>query len=398
MFRHRPSPRVRLPAAPLLVGAGALWSLLWLPRLLQGRWHFGVLREGHGGSSQVGLLLDAAPWLAEPQRLEAATGRTRLSLLIRADDAQRFPAGVRELADAGHELVLRAASGQAIARQRRALEDCAGTAVTLVLPAAYWPWTLRHLRRAGLRAVQPGLSGPLPALLEETEPGGLLNLSSLESPELSSLLATLGERDYKPSPLGALEGLRTETLRGLLQRIYRRVFDQAFDRQHHILKLTQRARALFRISRRPYDGPVLQGERTYLPGTPAAELHIHSKRLVALAERSALTGLRAVQSSLYDVAKVLDEQEAYQDVQIVYALTIFAEVLTPLGFHSQPLDNPRTARIMAFFMNLLRVLYGAKNTDRRVILPQIIWMTRQELLTRYTRPARKVAAKKTAEQ
>ncbi|GGR25927.1 YkoP family protein [Deinococcus ruber] len=377
---------------PLLLGAGTLWALLWLPRLLQGRWHFGVLREGHGGSSQAGLLLGAAPWLAHPERLKTATGRTRLSLLVRAADAQRFPAGVRELADAGHELVLLAASGQPLAQQRRTLEDRAGTSVTLVLPAAYWPWTLRQLNRAGLRAVQPGLSGPLTALLEGAEPGSVLNLSALDGSDLSTLLTTLKEREYKPGPLGVLEGLRTETLRGLLQRIYRRVFDQAFDRQHHILKLTQRARALFRISRRPYDGPVLQGERTYLPGTPAAELHIHSKRLVALAERSALTGLRAVQSSLYDVAKVLAEQEAYQDVQIIYALTIFAEVLTPLGFHSQPLDNPRTARIMAFFMNLLRVLYGAKNTDRRVILPQIIWMTREELLARYTRPARKHGA------
>ena len=144
------------------------------------------------------------------------------------------------------------------------------------------------------------------------------------------------------------------------------------------------------MSRRPYDGPVLtaaDGTR-FLPGAAATELHIHSKRLVALAERSALTGLRAVQGSLYDVAALLTGNPEYREVQVIYALTIFGEVLTPLGFHAQPLDDPRTARVMAFFMNLLRVLYGAKNTGNRVILPQIVWMTRQELLGRYSRPAK----------
>ena len=153
-------------------------------------------------------------------------------------------------------------------------------------------------------------------------------------PAWTELLGTLRARDYRPGPLGTLEGLRTETLRGLLQRAYRRVFDASFDRQHRTLKLTQRARGLFRVSRRPYDGPVLtaaDGTR-FPPGAAATELHIHSKRLVALAERSALTGLRAVQGSLYDVAALLTGNPEYHEVQVVYALTIFGEVLTPLGF------------------------------------------------------------------
>ncbi|WP_425146465.1 YkoP family protein [Deinococcus sp.] len=367
--------------------AAGLWSLL--PPLLQGRWQIGVLREGQGGSSQVGLLLSAGRWLRQPEALQRAVEGTRLSLLIRAGEAARFPAAVQALSEDGHEWVLLATPG-ALAAQRSVLERLSEQPPRLTVPlGGYWPWTLPLLRRAGMQALGGGRSGPLQTLLDGAEPGSILALDALDAEQLSQLLATLRAREYRPGPVGALEGLRSETLRGLLQRGYRRIFDAGFDRRHAILPLTQRARGLFRVSRQAYSGPALQGNPNYSPGMPAAELHIHSKRLVALAERSALTGLRAVQTSLYDVAKVLAEHPDYQDAQLIYALTIFAEVLTPLGFHSQPLNNPRTARVMAFFMNLLRVLYGAKNTDRRVILPQIIWMTRAELLERYQRPARR---------
>ncbi|MGI8747665.1 MAG: YkoP family protein, partial [Deinococcus sp.] len=248
---------------------------------------------------------------------------------------------------------------------------------------------LPTLRRAGLRAVWRGLEGPPGALLDGAEAGGLLSLDRVSVAELPPLLATLWERGYRPGPVGELDGLRSETARGLLQRLWRAGVDDRFDRAHRVLRLTERARGLFRISRRSYPSPGLPlappGGPPFPPGTPAAELHIHSKRLVALAELSALTAYRAFGESLRDVAAALQEREDYREVELVWALTLFHEVLPPLGFGLQALENPRRARLTAFFMNLLRVLYGAKNTGGRMIVPQLAWMSRGALLERYGR-------------
>ena len=83
------------------------------------------------------------------------------------------------------------------------------------------------------------------------------------------------------------------------------------------------------------------------------------------------------------LAQALEERAEFRDVQFVYALTIFAGVLGPMGFQSQALPDVRQARVMAIFFNLLRVLYGAKNTDSQQLLPAVIWMSRSTLLARY---------------
>ena len=376
----------------------ALWS--WLPDLLHGRAQFGVLREGQGGQTAIGLSLSLPgpahinpahtdPARIDPDLLRALEG-TPISLLVGVgagphDRSSGLSGQLAALSAAGHQLGLIAGSSRSLKRDREALEQQSGQAVTLTRPLRYHPLTLPHVRRAGLRAIWTGRPGNPQALLARAEPGGLLNLDGLQAAEVRLLLAGLRERGYQPVPVGQLKGLRTETLRGLLQRLYRHLVDARFDRAHNSVALTQRPRGLFRISRRPYAGPVLtlpDGSQ-FVEGAPAAELHIYSKRLVALAELSALTGLRGVQNSLYDVAQALEERPEFRDVQLIYALTIFAGVLGPMGFQSQALADVRQARIMAVFFNLLRVLYGAKNTDSQVLLPAVIWMSRESLLARY---------------
>ncbi len=380
-------------AAALGFVFAAVWR--WLPQLLHGRAQFGVLREGQGGQTAIGLSLslpapactDAAP--IDPDLLRALEG-TPISLLVGAaaapgDRSGVFSGQLAALSAAGHQLGLLAGSSRRLRQDREALERQSGQAVTLTRPSRYHPLTLPRVRRAGLRAIWTGRPGTPQALLDGAEPGGVLNLDGLSAAEVRWLLAGLWERGYQPVPVGELKGLRSETLRGLLQRLYRRLIDARFDRAHHSVALTQRPRGLFRISRRPYAGPLLtlpDGSQ-FVEGAPAAELHIYSKRLVALAELSALTGLRGVQNSLHDVAQALEERPEFRDVQLIYALTIFAGVLGPMGFRSQALPDARQARVMAVFFNLLRVLYGAKNTDSQQLLPAVIWMSRSELLARY---------------
>ncbi len=376
-FPALPGRRTSRTAALWLLGGG-LGVLAWkaLPALLLGRLQFGVLREGQGGQIAIGLSLSGTPG---PEVL-AALDATPITVFVPADSAL-----VTDLSAAGHEVGLLARSSRDLAAGRARLTDLSGCDVGLLRSARFHLLTLLRVRQAGLRAVWPGRPGTVENLLANAEPGGLLDLTGLSATHIAELLARLRERGYQPGPVGALKGLRTETLRGLAQRLYRRVFDQHFDRRHGTVALTQRPRGLFRISRRGYDGPplTLPGGDRFEPGTPAAELHIYSKRLVALAELSALTGLRGVQSSLYDVAQALEERLEFREVRLIYALTIFGGVLGTMGFQTEPLHDPRQARIMAVFFNLLRVLYGAKNTDSQVLLPGVIWMSREQLLERY---------------
>lgn len=389
LFRNPPPPRARA----LLTGLGCGLLARLLPHVLHGRAHFWVLREGQGGRPGLGLGLSAG---ADPEgladQLEALAG-VRATFYLRGELTRTHPHLAQRIAEAGHELGLSGTAGRrsdaaSLRRDREELERLGGRPVSLWrLERPITPWTLPTLRRAGLRAVWRGLEGPPAVLLDGAEPGGLLSLDGVSLAELPDLLATLRVRGYRPLPVGELDGLRSETLRGLLQRLWRAGVDDRFDRAHRVLKLTARARGLFRISRRPYPfpghPPALPGGPPFPPGTPAAELHIHSKRLVALAELSALTAYRAFGESLRDVAAALQGREDYREVKLVWALTLFHEVLPPLGFGLQALENPRQARVTAFFMNLLRLLYGAKNSGGRGIVPQLAWISRGALLERY---------------
>ncbi|WP_407569697.1 YkoP family protein [Deinococcus altitudinis] len=382
-----PPARSPFTRCALLLGA-AVWALWKAPGLLQGLAQFGVLREGQGGQVANGLSLRVVQ-APDPDVLDALEG-TPVTLFLAPPQISQAAA----LRAAGHELGLLAASSRTLKTDRDRLEAHTGAPVDLVSVDRYHPLTLPRIRRAGLRAVWGGPTGGVAELLDLAEPGGLLDLSGLNAGQISTLLTELRSRGYQPGPIGRLKGLRGETLRGLLQRLYRRFIDARFDRNHQSVALTQRPRALFRISRRPYEGPplTLPDGRQFVTGAPAAELHIYSKRLVALAELSALTGLRGVQNSLHDVATALQEREDFQDVQFIYALTIFGGVLGAMGFRTEPLPDRRQARIMAVFFNLLRVLYGAKNTDSQVLLPAVIWMDRDALVARYGQPPRKAGA------
>ncbi len=384
----RPS-RSLVTRCALLLGA-AFWALWKGPGLIQGRAQFGVLREGQGGQVAIGLSLCITQ--APDRELLNALAATPVTVFLAPSQSSQ----AAELRAAGHELGLLAASSRTLKADRDRLkaqadEPQAGRLVSLVSASHYHLLTLPRVHRAGLRAVWRGPTGDVSELLGLAEPGGLLDLSTLNATQVGTLLTELRHWGYQPGPVGNLKGLRGETLRGLLQRLYRRFIDARFDRNHHSVALTQRPRALFRISRRPYAGPplTLPDGRQFVTGMPAAELHIYSKRLVALAELSALTGLRGVQHSLHDVATALQEREDFQDVQFIYALTIFGGVLGAMGFRTEPLPDRRQARIMAVFFNLLRVLYGAKNTDSQVLLPGVIWMDREALLARYGQPGQK---------
>ena len=64
-----------------------------------------------------------------------------------------------------------------------------------------------------------------------------------------------------------------------------------------------------------------------------------------------------------------------------------AELFEAFAQARQPLTLSELARalgaLQSSIFNLLRVLYGAKNTDSQQLLPAVIWMSRSTLLARY---------------
>ncbi|WP_233554843.1 YkoP family protein [Deinococcus cavernae] len=68
------------------------------------------------------------------------------------------------------------------------------------------------------------------------------------------------------------------------------------------------------------------------PGTPTAELHLNSTRLVGLASRNLTATYKAYQRSLRDVAQALQTHPELQGAQAVFAVTLFHGPLAKAGF------------------------------------------------------------------
>ncbi|MEW6422703.1 MAG: Sectered polysaccharide deacetylase, partial [Deinococcota bacterium] len=212
---------------------------------------------------------------------------------------------------------------------------------------------------------------PLPS--PTPEPG--LTLRVLPG-ELFQVLPRLRRRGYRPVPVRELPELRPATPRDLGLHVYRRLVDDRFERAHGVLPLTERADAVMRVAARPAPAAL-----PFPPGTPAAELHLHSLRLVGLAQRSPLTGYRAYQRSLRDVARVLRERPELQDAQVVFAVTLFHRPLEQSGFTLLPLP-PLQAWAYGLGFRLMRRVYGTAAAPSET-QPRLAWMVREAFLARH---------------
>ncbi|ADV66254.1 YkoP family protein [Deinococcus maricopensis] len=358
---------MRRRTLPLLLTALAAVTL---PRLLHGPLGLGVVQGGHGGKSELALTFNGVPGTNLLAVLRAAN--VPATFFLKREEAH--PELLAHLRAEGHQVALRGGTW------RYAPMD----GVTHVRPDGYTPLTVAHARRAHLTPTTPGVRVTSAAhALDRAEPGAVLTLP-LDPTGLADTLQELRARGYTLHTVDALYGPRRGTPRAAVLRAWRATVDARFDRQKNLTPLTTRARALFRLGAAPYEGPsTVNAEGRLLPhGAPGAELHLHNGRFVAVADLSAITALRAIRDSLRDVAHAVQTDPRYADTQVVWALTLFHDVLGPLGFTSADMADPRQARLFAFGMDALRRLYGARATGR-TILPKYIVMDRQTLLERY---------------
>ncbi|UBV43194.1 Sectered polysaccharide deacetylase [Deinococcus taeanensis] len=322
-----------------------------------GAW--GAWQGGHPGDPRVGLSIpvrDAATLSAVLETLAGAG--VRATLLLSPTLASTCGPLLR--AHPEHEV-----GGHGRPDGVAALEVSAGQ------PVRTWS-TPEHL--TGLRALGRRGLHALPVAPPAAAPGALLQVPP---EQLAGRLADLKRLGYRPVPVRDVPDLRPGTGRDLLLRGYTRLVEDRFARQHRVIDLAQRADAVMRVA--PLDHA--PAPLPLPPGTPTAELHLHSPRIVGLASRGALGAYRAYLRSLRDVGAALQQRPELLGAQAVFAVTLFHGPLEQAGFTLLDLP-PARARLYGLGFRLLRVAYGTTRSPSQDT-PKMAWLPREEFLARY---------------
>ena len=354
-------------------------SPLWPPLLRAGA--FGGLHGGHPGDPALGLTVPAD----SPRHLRAAldalaAARTRATLLVPPALATQAPDELRAATLAGHEIAgfgpppessgLGLGSPEIGSAGLALLEAVAGQPVTA------WALDGGALSGAALRRLWAWGVAPLPAPLDEPRPGAVVRAGPAE---LGAFLPAVRALSYRPGPVRALPELRAGTPRDLAAALYSAVVEDRYARQEGVIDLSQRADAVMRVA--PLDHA--PAPLPLAPGTPTAELHLNSARLVGLASRSLLGTYRAYQRSLKDVGAALRERPELAPAQAVFAVTLFHGPLEKSGFTLLELP-PLRARWYGLGFRLVRAAYGTTRTPSDgQAWPKMAWMPRDAFLDRY---------------
>ncbi|THF86235.1 Sectered polysaccharide deacetylase [Deinococcus sp. KSM4-11] len=322
---------------------------------------YGAWQGGTGGP-EIGLTLpvDDLPTL---ERVLATLGSTRATLIIPAAQAAAWTDALHRATRAGHEV-----AGAGPPTPLGALDIAVGQ------PVQSWDATTLNLSHRDLRTLRDRGVNPLPVPGEQAQPGRTLRI---QPEDLTTTLADLKARGYRPLPVRDLPGLRRATLRDLLVYTYGQTVEANFTQAHHVIDLTSRPDAVMRVAPLP-DAPA----PLPLPrNTPTAELHLDSARLVSLATRSQLGTYRAYQRSLKDVGVALRERPELAAAQAVFAVTLFYGPLEQAGFTLLDLP-PARARLYGLGFRVLRLVHGTVRPPS-VKAPKMAWMPREEFVRRF---------------
>jgi len=167
-----------------------------------------------------------------------------------------------------------------------------------------------------------------------------------------------------------------------------------FARTYHVLIVN----AIFRVHKTHWE----HGERRDLDtgqilirnSAPAIDLHFHNDTLVAVSgandNRALIRVLRMTRHGFQDIARLLMYHPAYQDTEVVAAVTLMNRGIELLGFHVEDLPNTFRKRWLQLYMRFLLGMYHPEGFRRlhqghRSLTLKLVWMSRQELLDLYGR-------------
>jgi hypothetical protein len=321
---------------------------------------YGALRGGHPGHPELGLSVP----VQTGSELALALNRLaeldqRATLLVPPALAAEHSALLAAAAEAGHQL-----AGFGSLSSPLTLDLLTGGQLQAwALDAPTLP-ELARLRRLDLAL--------LPVPRPSPEPGAVMRLS----PRALDTALQWRALGYRLMPVRELRELRAATPRDLAIHAYRERVDARFAQAHGVVDLALRADAVMRVAAHPSPAGL-----PYPAGSPGAELHLHSAKLVGLASRSSLVAYRAFQRSLRDVGAALNTRPELQGAQVVYAATLFLGPLTRNGFELVPLP-PLRARLYGAGFHFLRMLYGS-HSELAAPEAQLAWMARSDFLARF---------------
>ena len=370
----------------------------------------GVYRRGSGQKPEVALTFDDGPDPdVTPQILEALEDvGVRGTFFVLGEQVRKHPELTRQMLERGHELGLHGNTHRAawfrtpkgtledMQKGLDALLEVTGQKPRFFRPAhgVYTAATWLGLKLTGLEAAGWTIEAHdwhtaftpqdvLERILTFLEPGGVVVMhdASMGAKNCVQVLPELLERmvkhGYQAKTLSQMHGLRMGGFKDVMQRLST-AQDRAWDRKNNIDSLTQHSGGLLRIGLGRFPG----ASGSSVPaGTPYAEFHLHSPRLVGLAEKP-MTALRQFKFSLSEVAHALEQNPRYQGVEGIYAVTFYAGILKSLGFSVSSPPQDLTHRIGGLANNALRWIYSSR-PNRGILIPQLAWMTREVLLERY---------------
>ncbi|MDV6374327.1 YkoP family protein [Deinococcus arenicola] len=338
---------------------------VWFSRLLPAQLRagaYGTWAGGDPGAPEVGV---AVP-VQNGAELEAVLGVLKeaganITLLVPTAVARLRPDALYAATQAGHEIAGTDQPGQLSTLEVAASQPIQG-------------WDTGGLDRTNLRLLASQGVHPLPFPLAAPQPGQTVRLLPAE---LALKLPEMRALGYRPVPVRGIPGLRQAGPRDLLLHVYVNTVEANFAREHGVIDLAVRADAVMRVAPLDHAPQPLPLPR----GTPTAELHLHSPRLVGLAGRSGLGAYRAYLRGLKDVAAALQTRPELQDAQAVFAVTLFHGPLEKAGFALLPLPRARTFTYGLGF-RVLRLVYGTARppSDGK---PHMAWMAREEFLAKY---------------
>ncbi|OPG16734.1 hypothetical protein B2M26_05065 [Ferroacidibacillus organovorans] len=167
-----------------------------------------------------------------------------------------------------------------------------------------------------------------------------------------------------------------------------RVWEKLFDRLYSVYPMSR----MFRLSLVSWRlGP--RPEAGLIDGVKVVEIHLQNLAVQELqrvkpVERMAIRGLREVRDSLHDVALALLYDKRFQEGQAIFGMTMIHRGMENLGFHVEDIPDTLLNRWIKFLLSLIMSLYHPEGRKRfthglEAMHPRLMWMSREELITRY---------------
>lgn len=147
--------------------------------------------------------------------------------------------------------------------------------------------------------------------------------------------------------------------------------------------------SVIRLSRTRFPGPTVvspDGLVLARPGDPAGEIHIDNIRLSGEETDIMKIGLRALRQareSLPGLARYIQANPEYQDVEVFYGLTRINRGIKGLGFQVQEVPLSIPVRLVGILQRVIAKIYrppGSKTNSRRTPEPpKLVWISRKQL-------------------